>query len=264
MTHRRHRTTAALAIATLPIFVAGHAGAASAALVPDDLEFLNSPTIDEIVANAENGSADCAALEMVMTIGFVAAFASADFDFDMGTDTEVPAATEPAVTADAFWAISAPVIVPLLDRVDTSDPSAQALVDIIGPQLVGSIYEMRELGLTDDDLLLIQESFAEETMVGTDEMMGDSDSASAGDVPGTEDPAMANLEARAEELLSHDFKSITFMDEGGDSSLPGDDTLPWADTCPETASAFDFDMEVSATFDFEMQIEITIPVDTTA
>jgi hypothetical protein len=265
VTQLRHRTAAVLALAALPVVAAvGNVAAANPRLVPDDLEFLNSPTIDEIVANAENGSADCAAMEMVVGIGFIAAFAAADFDFDMGlgTDTEVPATTEPEVTADAFWAISAPVLVPLLDRADTSDPTAQAFVDVVGPQLVGSIYELRDLGFTDDDLLLVQQSWAEESLTGGD-MLGD-DSAAASDVPGTEDPALADLAERAEDVLSHDFESITFMDEGAE--IPGEatDALPWEASCPETAAEFDFDIDVSATFEFEFDATITIPVDTSA
>lgn len=257
----RPRNIAALALALVPLAgVAGTASASSTPLLPDDLAFLNTPAIDEYVANAESGSADCAALNLVMTIGFISAFASADLDFGMDPgDTEAPATTEPTISADAFWAISAPVLVPLLDRVSADDASASAFIDIVGPQLVGAIYELRDVGLTDDELLLIQESFLDDTL-GEDVMFGSDDSAPAAATEPV-DPAMANLEARAEELLARDFESITFLDEGVADSLPGEsgDELPWAAACPETAASFDFDFETDVSATFEFDVSITIP-----
>lgn len=250
MTSLRTKALAALAAcAALPITAAaGSAGAAPAGLLPDDLAFLNSPMIDELVVGAENGSADCAALEAVMGIGFIAAFASSDMDFGLPSDSDTPASTEPTISAESFWAVSAPMLVPLLDRASTDDPTAAAFVEIVGPQLVGAVYELRDLGFTDDELLLIQESF------GDDMSMDDEPEESEA---GPDDSAFAALEARAEQLLTYEFESITFLDEGAAEGMPGEDSdaFPWEAGCPETAALFDFDMDpVSATIDFEVVI----------
>lgn len=253
MTTFRSRTVAALVLASLPLaVVAGPAAAAPTTLLPDDLAFLDSEAVDDLVAASENGSADCAALQAVMGIGLIAAFASSDFDFGDSSDS-APPSTEAMITPQAFWAVSAPLLVPLLDRANAEDPAAAAFVDIVGPQLVGAIYELRDLGFTDDELLLIQESFATEMLI-------DEDSESETTLAVPEDSALADLEARAEQLLTYEFESITFLDEDAAEGLPGeeDDALPWADDCPETAALFEFDMEpVSATIDFE--VTITVP-----
>lgn len=248
MTSLRTKALAALAAcAALPITAAaGAAGAAPASVLPDDLAFLNSPAIDDLIADAENGSADCAALEAVMGIAFISAFASSDMDFGLPSDSDAPASTEPTISVESFWGVSAPFLAPLLDRASTDDPSAAAFVEIVGPQLVGAVYELRDLGFTDDELLLIQESFAAETRL---------DDESEETVP--DDSALAELEARAEQLLTYEFESITFLDEDAVEGMPGEDSdsFPWEAGCPETASLLDFDMDpVSATIDFEVVI----------
>ncbi len=243
----RKKTLTAVALASLPVTAfAASAGAAPAGVLPDDLGFLDTDTIDEVVASAENGSADCAALETVMGIALISSFASGDWDF--GTSDSDPADTIPEISPEAFWGVSAPFLLPLLDRVSTDDPAAAALVEMVGPQLAGAVQELRDMGFTDDELLLIQDSWA------LDMVMSDTD------ITEPDDSALADLEARAEELFTYDFASITFLDEEDAGDLPGEDDeeLPWASGCPETASMLDFDMEpVSATMDFE--VTITVP-----
>lgn len=254
----RPRIVASLLLAAVPaVALAGPVAASHPAVLPDDLAFLDSPVIDDVVAGAEGGLADCAALSTVMGIAFAASLLSADWDLgdpsDTAPSTEAPATTEVTVTAEAFWAVAAPLLVPLLDRASTDDPAAAAFVEVAGPDLVDAIYELRDKGLTDDDLLLIQESFAVD-MLGT-EAMGDD-----GSTP--EEPedsaALAELQQRAEAIVTDDFESITFLDEDAED-MPGmeSDALPWEADCPETAGMFDFDMDpVSATIDFEATITI--------
>jgi len=254
----RTRSLATLAIGAV-VATAG-AGLAHAApdssLLPDDLAFLDNSVIDDLVAGAENGSADCAALENIMGISFITAFINADWG-DLYAGDSAPADTEPEITAEAIWAIAAPVLVPVLARADTSDASAQQLVGIIGPQLVGALHEMRDLGLSDDDLLLIQRSWVEDTL--DEEILGDD---TGDDVTATTlDEAMANLEARAEELVARDFDAITFLDEGSDVTDIESDSLPWEASCPQTMSMLDFGSSVDVSATFDMSVTITLPGD---
>lgn len=256
MTTLRTRTVASLALAVLPLaLVAGASGAARPRLLPDDLAFLNSPVIDDVIAGAEGGRVECAALSSVMGIAFASALVSSDFDFGEPSDSEVPATTEAAPTAEAFWAVAAPLLVPLLDRVSTDDPAGAALVEIAGLDLVNAIYELRDQGLTDDDLLLVQESFAFE-MLATDVVSTDSSPVEP------DDSDLDGLATRVEDLITHDFESITFLDEDAGAALPGteSDALPWEAECPDTADMLNFDdidVEVSASIDFE--VVVTIP-----
>lgn len=243
----RRTALATLALAALPVAVLGTAaGASQPRLLPDDLAFLDSPAIDELVAEAENGLAECAALETVLGLAFISAFIGADWDFDFGDDesSEAPEPTEPQPTAELFWGTAAPLLVPLLDRAGTDDPVAASFVEVVGPQLVGAIEELRDLGFTDDDLLYLQESFAETMLEGDDAV-------------DATDPEAADLTERLEGVVAYEFESITFLDEDADE-LPGgdDDAMPWEASCPETAAILDFDVEasVSATMDFEVPI----------
>jgi hypothetical protein len=218
-------------------------GFATASSPPDDLAFLDTETIDAAVAAAENGSADCAALNAFMGIGFLAGFAA------MAEDDDAP-------TPEQIFATSAPLLVPLLDRASApTDPTTADVMAMVRDELAGAIGELREIGLTDDDLLLLQSS------------MGGELASSDGDdtAPASTDAIPEEVQQRLELILGHDFESITFLDEQDmpTATTPdGDSVLPWADGCPETASMFDFDMEpvdVSVTFD----ATVTATADTT-
>ncbi len=234
------RRATALAAAGLGFVAAG--GVVAASNPPDDIAFLDNETIDAVVAAAENGSAECAALNAFMGVGFLAGFAA------MAEDDDAP-------TPEQIFATSAPLLVPLLHRASApTDPITADVMALVRDELTGAIGELQDLGLTDDDLLLLQSSMGSE-MVSSE---------SADTAPATTDEIPDDVEQRLELILEHDFESITFLDqeEMPTATTPeGDSVLPWSDACPETATMFDFDMEptdVSVTFD----AMISVPVDT--
>lgn len=111
-----------------------------------------------------------------------------------------------------------------------------------------AVYELRSLGFTDDDFVLIQQWFAED-------LRADGiDGVTAGGSP-ADTPEMANLAARADELAHNGFASIEFLDAGTtDMLLDTNGQLPWASSCPETAAEFEFTFaDVLSGF----QIEVT-------
>lgn len=219
--------------------LAGTAAASGEGGLPEDLAFLDGEPIDQIVADAENGDPDCAALSAFMTIGLVVGFAQMS-----GEDVE-------GITPEGFFAVTAPVLAPLFHRASTPDDEmVSSAVDLMRTDLTNAIYELRDLGVTDDDLLLIQESFATEFLMADD---GSGDAAE----PAEEDYP-EGFEERMEELATHEFTSITFLDQPDVDGEGDDGVLPWAESCPETAAMFDFDMDpVSVTLDFE--VTITMP-----
>ncbi|CAN5728169.1 hypothetical protein BH24ACT5_BH24ACT5_09510 [soil metagenome] len=240
MAIRAHRRLVASVAA---VGIGWGAGAATASVPPSPpevdpgaLTFLDTAVIDELIAASENGSVDCAALNGFMTIGLLAGFAGMD---ESGGEH----------AAEFFFAVGAPILVPLLSRASDPDEPAQVeVLELIRAQLGAVVVELGVLGLTQDDLLFLQEAFAR-SLIDPDSDFGEDTNPAA--------------EERLAALEGTDFESITFTDES--DSDQGDDSLPWGDTCPETVAQFDFDFEdVSVSATFELDITITVPADTTA
>lgn len=221
-------------------------GSSALASVPDppevdpaDLAFLDTPVIDELIAASENGDVDCAALNGIMYAGLIAGFSSMD---DEGGDH----------AAEFFYAATAPMLVPLLQRASVpDDPELAQGVDLIRAELSGAVIELGDLGFDEDDILFLQEGFARSLI--------DPDTDFGNDVDTTD------LEDRLAALEGTDFESITFTDEA-DNGEQGD-ALPWGDSCPETMAQFDFSFDesaVSVSFEVELSAADSVVPGTTA
>lgn len=218
---RTHRRLGAIATAVGMVW----GGSSALASVPDppevdpaDLAFLDTPVIDELIAASENGDVDCAALNGILYAGLIAGFSSMDDD----TDEHAP---------EFFFAVTAPMLVPLLQRVSVPDDAELAEgVDQLRVELGGAVVELGDLGFTEDDILFLQEGFARSII--------DPDTDFGSDVDTTE------LEDRLAALEGTDFESITFLDEDDGTE---DDNFPWSDSCPETVTQFDLSFDDAAT-----------------
>lgn len=201
-------------------------GGFASATTPDasSNDFLDTPALDAAVADAENGAPECAVQAIVSGVLWLGAIAGME-----GSTTSVDLGDYPA---EVMLATFAPVLVPLLGRAELpADDAAAATVGVLTGQLTAVLDEMRELGLTDDDLLALQSAYLDEAFTAA---------------PSDSTPAEVPEQFFA--LVDHDFEAITLFDADGPlTSIPGGATDPtqlWAAECPETASMLDFDFDM--------------------
>lgn len=214
--------SASVLVATTGFASAGFVGATAPDSSANDV--LNTPELEQLIAEAENGAVECAAQEMLGGTLLVIGFATMD-------DSTTSTGELGSHPLDFLLAVYAPIIVPLLDRAaPPSDETDAQMLAIVHGELTAALDEMRQLGLSDDDLVTIQTGMINEQL---NESM---DPQSSGPMP--EPYSM---------LLDHDFESITFLDPDGSlaelDDADSDPTQLWADVCPETAALFNFEME---------------------
>lgn len=235
--------------------------------MPEDLQFLDNATIDGVVAVSEGGRPACAALTGVIALSFFGAFASMGEGLDgSGGDDATPAnAAEGSVGetddaddledldlgVEAFYAMFAPVLVPLIHRAGPpTDPAVASTVTFFGDQLTAAIYELLDLGFTEDDLLELQALMTEQWSSLTVTF----EESDATEAPVETSAPSPELVAKVEELLpGHDFESIDLAAAPTDT-VSADAGLPWADECPETAAFMDFSVSVEASIAFSISV----------
>lgn len=236
--------------------------------MPEDLQFLDNATIDGVVAVSEGGRPACGALTGVLALSLITAFSSmGDGVGESGGEGTAPAnAAEDSLGEiddaddledldlgiEAFYALFAPVLVPLIHRAGPpADPAVASTVTFFGDQLTAAIYELLDLGFTEDDLLELQALMTEQWSSLTVTF----EESDATDAPVETSAPSPELVAKVEELLpGHDFESID-LDAAPTDSFAPDAALPWADECPETAAFLDFSVSVEASIAFS----ITVP-----
>lgn len=232
------------AAACAALVAAGGSTLAGASAPPDsDHPFLHTDAIDAVIAQAENGSANCAAAETIGGLVFIVGLMAMSPD-------ETETGELGSHPAEFLLATTAPALVPLLERTTPpSDPVWAGAVDTITSELRATIDELLGLGLTEDDLLLLQHEWTAEA-----EAMAAGLPTSEPDV---EEAADETIPPQFEAMIDHDFEALTFMDPDG--PLAGADSSGlenlWSEECPETAATFDFNMEP---MNIEMDFSVTM------